>query len=317
MHIHLKNGQAEIFKGGHNLITETDNYKSKMIAYVVSLMPERLRSAITNYLKAYVEINEIRIRLNQPIAFTLSGGNLMTGMNVSNDDIQYIVSQMTEGNYFKNDEIMRSGYVSLPYSLRAGICGDVFVSNGAVKVLKSVSSINLRIPSALTANCDLIIDHIKNSGFLSSILVFSPPCCGKTTLLRSISRELASSPYQKRVLVIDTNRELALPFSSDVSSIEYLSGYPKAYGIELATRYMNPEYIICDELGGTDEINAIYEAVHCGVPIIASLHCDTFFTLKHKKNIELLLKNGVFDTLVRIKRQGKTFDYELKKFSEL
>lgn len=297
--------------------TEIENYRSKIIPYVASLIPERFRSAVTNYIKAYSDITEIRLRLDTPIAFTVSGGNLMTGMKLSRSDIQFVIDRMTDGNYFKNDEIMRMGYVTLLYGLRAGVCGDVFVSGGAVKVLKNVTAINLRIPSTVTVNCDFLTEHIKNSGYTSSVLIFSPPCSGKTTLLRSIASSLASSPNQKRVSVIDTNRELVLPFFTDNLSIEYLSGYPKAYGIALATRYMNPEYLICDELGDGNEINALYESVQCGVPIIASVHCDAFSVLKSKKNVSVLLENGVFDTLVRIKRVGKSFEYELKKYSEI
>ena len=294
-----------------------ESYKNKIIAYIVSLLPDRLRSACNNYLMSYPDITELRLRLDGPISFSINGSNLITGMKCSRDDIQYCVDRLTDGNYFKNEELLRIGYVSLPYGIRAGVCGDVFVSSGVVKVLRYVNYINIRIPSVLLINCEKVLSYIQNTAFSTSILVFSPPCGGKTTLLRSIAYALGSSPYQKRVCVIDTNRELVLPSYVNTHICEYLSGYPKAYGINMATRYMNPEYIICDEIGLGSEIEAISETMRSGVPLIASLHADSFSAVKLKKNVSELLGNGAFDTLLRISRVGKGFDYELKKVSEI
>ena len=296
---------------------EQEVYKNKIIAYIVSLLPDRLRSACNNYLMSYSEITELRLRIDAPISFSINGTNLITGMKCSRDDIGYCVDRITDGNYFKNEELMRIGYVSLPYGIRAGVCGDVFVSGGAVKVLRCVNYINIRIPSVLLVNCEKVLSYIQDSGFSTSILVFSPPCGGKTTLLRSIAYALGTSPYQKRVSVIDTNRELGVRAFADNNICEYLSGYPKAYGINMAIRYMNPEYIICDEIGLKDEIEAISETMRSGVPLIASLHADSFVSVKQKGKVSELLGNGVFDTLLKISRIGKSYDYELKKVSEL
>ena len=41
-----------------------------------------------------------------------------------------------------------------------------------------------------------------------SILLVGPPGCGKTTLLRDISRYLASPGFDKRVMIVDTNNEI-------------------------------------------------------------------------------------------------------------
>ena len=117
---------------------DLDNYKSKMLEYIVSMMPDKLRSTVSNYLHAYSDICEIRIRADLPIAFTLADQNLITGVTVSRSDIQAIITRMTDGNYFKNEEVMRKGYLTLKYGIRVGVCGDVYVADGLVKVLKYV-----------------------------------------------------------------------------------------------------------------------------------------------------------------------------------
>ena len=293
-----------------------EDFKNKIISYVSSLMTDKLRSTVSNYLHAYGDISEVRLRTNAPLSFTVSGGNLVTGVNLDSSDVNSIINKMTDGNYFKNEEIMKAGFISLKYGIRVGVCGDVFVSGGVVKVLKQVTSINIRIPVTHLVDSSILLTHIENNDFKSSILVFSPPCSGKTTLLRSVAHALSSEPYQKRVSVIDTNRELKCYFGK-ATTCEYLEGYPKAYGINLAVRYMNPEYLICDEIGGEDEVTEITAAMHCGVPLIASAHADSFSSLLHRKSIAMSLENGVFDSVLSIKRNRKSFEYLLKKVSEL
>ncbi len=297
---------------------DVSKQKNIMLKYIISFMSDRLSSSVSNYLFAYPDICEIRIRLDTPLAFTISEGNLITGLTCTRDDIRDIIDKMTFGDYLKNEEIMRQGFISLKYGIRVGICGEVFVSGGAVKLLRKINYINIRIPSRYTVDCSILCEHIIKSEFSSSVLIFSPPCHGKTTYLRSIINALSSEPYKKRICAIDTNNELYCKKNDENPSFcEYLSGYPKPYGIELAFRYMNPEYVVCDELVGMEESNELLLTQHTGIPLIATTHADSYSSLLLKKNILPLLENGIFDNVLRIKKEGKGFFYELKRVTEL
>ena len=293
-----------------------EEHRTTIIRYASSLMPERLRSACKNYLQAYKDIYEIRMRLDAPLSFSISCGNLITGLICSRQDIQFVIDRMSDGSYFKIEEIMRSGLVSLPYGIRCGVCGDVFVSGGLVKTLRSAEYLNIRIPTAIITDCSYALEYIKSSDYLTSLLVISPPGNGKTTLLRSLIYNLSSPPHSKRVSVIDTNREFYIK-GHNSGLADFLSGYPKSYGIGLAIRYMAPEYLVCDELGSSEEAEVISELHHTGVPLIASVHADSFSDLKYKKNIKIMLENGVFDTVLRIKRRGSVFEHEIKKVTDI
>ena len=48
--------------------------------------------------------------------------------------------------------------------------------------------------------------------------------------------------------------------------LDVLVGYPRALGIEIATRSLNSELIVCDEIGEGKEAEAIVSAQNCGVP---------------------------------------------------
>jgi stage III sporulation protein AA len=98
---------------------------------------------------------------------------------------------------------------------------------------------------------------------------------------------------------------------------ENLSGYPKAYGIDISFKYMNPEYIICDEIGDIEEAKAITSSQHSGVPFIASAHADSFSSLLLRHNIAYLLENNVFDTVIKLSRNAKSVDFDIRRVCDL
>ena len=300
-----------------NDIELLDEYKEKMQRHIISLFPDKLRYPVSNYLGAYSDISEIRIRCDQPIAFTLRASNLITGIKVDRDDLSYIINRMTDGNYYKNEEIMKSGYLSLPFGVRVGVAGEVFVSGGTIKFLKSINYLNIRIPNTLIIDVEGIVKYIIKNEFKTSMLVIGAPCSGKTTLLRSLCKVLSAAPYNKRLSVIDTNKELILPSFLRSPSCEYLTSYPKMAGIRTAIRYFNPEYAICDELNGGIEAEALNELHHSGVPLIASAHCDSFSSLKNRSDLSFLIKNGIFDAVLCIKKVDKAYMFEIRGCGEI
>ena len=292
-------------------------YKEKINTYVASLFPEHIKIACGNFLSAYPDISEIRLRIGAPLSFTFREKNLVTAIKCGRDDISYCIDRMTDSNYVKAEDMMKRGYVTLRHGCRAGVAGDVFVSEGKIKLLKTVNCINIRLPSVLYIPNTELLEFLEKSDYKASVLVISPPGGGKTTVLRNIALQLSVPPISKRVAVVDTKNELKNELHSRNSLCDYLSGYPKAIGIEIATHYFTPEYIICDELGGYEETEAICSLQHTGVPLIASAHARDISDVKMRKNLDILLKNNVFDAIMILKRSGTGIVSEIKRLSEL
>lgn len=295
-------------------MTENE-YKEKINVYVASLFPEHIKIACGNFLSAYPDISEVRLRIDAPLSFTFRDKNLVTPIKCGRDDITYCVDRMTDSNYVKAEDMMRRGYVTLRHGCRAGVAGDVFVSDGKIKILKNVSYVNIRLPSVLNVPNTELLHFLEKSDYKASVLVISPPGGGKTTVLRSIAEQLSVPPVSKRVAVIDTKHELKNELCSRNSLCDYLGGYPKSIGIEIATQYFTPEYIICDELGGYEETELICSLQHTGVPLIASAHARDVSDLKMRKNLEILLKNNVFDAIMVLKRSGVNIVSEIRRIS--
>ncbi len=289
----------------------------KINDYVLSLLPDKLKTVGKNYLSAYPNISEIRLHSCAPTVFNNRGQSLVSRIKCEQSDIDYCVSRLTESNYMKYEEIMRGGYITLKNGCRAGVAGDVFVFDGKIKLLKRVTHINIRLPAVMSVRCPDIMEYLEKNNFSSSLLVVSSPGIGKTTLLRSLAYTLSSPPYNKRVAVVDTNRELYNPFTDGNSICDFLEGYPKPEGIAIATKYFSPEYIICDELGEKAETQSILELSHTGVPLIASAHVNGFSDAFRRENLKLLLNSGVFDAVVRLTRRETKIVSELKKVSDI
>ena len=95
--------------------------------------------------------------------------------------------------------------------------------------------------------------------------------------------------------------------------IDVLHGYPRAKGIEIATRTLSPEVIFCDEIGSAEEARAILGAQNSGVPLIATAHADSREVLFRRPNIRLLYENGVFRYYIGLRRhpEASAFDFDV------
>ena len=129
--------------------------------------------------------------------------------------------------------------------------------------------------------------------------------CGKTTLLRSLAKILASGEPAVRVSVIDTRGELGYSLGEHDLCVDILSGYPKHTGISIAARTLSPQVIICDEIGSRAEAEAICEAQGCGVPLIATAHASSVRELLGRSGMGILHRSGCFLNYVGISRSGE------------
>ena len=79
---------------------------------------------------------------------------------------------------------------------------------------------------------------------------------------------------------------------------QYSLGMKQRLGIAMALRCMNPQVIVCDELGTQADLKAVEAGLACGVVFVASVHCDTLEALNRKPPTARLLAMGAFETLV-------------------
>lgn len=183
---------------------------------------------------------------------------------------------------------------------------------GTITALREPSSLNLRI----ARQPDGIADRLRDALWArpQSVLLCGAPGSGKTTLLRDLIRQLSDGSAGASALwtsgwswrpVPPACRQFRIGAHTDV-----LSGAPKAAGIELLLRTMNPEWIAVDEITAEADIAAIRRASYCGVRFLATAHAADRRELESRPLYRALLEDGFFrmaafllpDRSVRIER---------------
>lgn len=279
--------------------------------YACDLLSPTLRSALMNVGQSEREkITELRLRRNRCFSAVLYGkeyfvtydGRFMNdtdqAVSVGAEDITYTFGKAFQGSVHSFPREIAQGYITCGGGNRVGFCGTAVCDPKTYSVtsVKDVSSINIRIAREVTG-CAVPIFRKAFADGAASLIIASPPCGGKTTVLRDLARILSES---YRISIIDERGELAcmhdgvpqndVGFRSDV-----FSAYNKSDAVMTAVKVMSPEILICDEIGAKDDLQALEYAVNSGVKLVCTCHASAYDELKKRPAAGRLLKDKVFD----------------------
>ena len=73
-----------------------------------------------------------------------------------------------------------------------------------------------------------------------------------------------------------------------------MSGYDKAEGMLLAVRNLSPQVVLCDELGGQEEVKAVQQVLNCGAAVITTVHAGSREQLYSRPAILQLIRSRAF-----------------------
>ncbi|MBQ8738030.1 MAG: hypothetical protein IJZ04_00895 [Clostridia bacterium] len=256
-------------------------------------------------------INELRFRKNSFISLIAGSKNINTSIYIRENDIENLISSLCGGSIYAHFNTIRDGYISLGNGMRAGVCGKAICENGKITAISDISSINIRFPRRIYHSADLLYDFLEKNEFKKSVLLYSAPGVGKTSILRELIYLISKkSDPPVRHAVIDSREEIT-PFMdrSQISSDIFVS-YPKGLAIEIATKSMTPELIICDEISSLEEATAVLQATGSGVRIVATCHASSLNELLSKEILKDIFSHRIFDYAIGVKRKYGSSKYE-------
>ena len=295
----------------------------KVLRYeeAASVLPVRLRKlamALPEDQKGTAE--EFRLRAGQPLTVLLPSGEVPLDAVVEPEELDTLCDIATEFSRYAAAETLREGYLSVRGGFRVGLCGTAVMKSGANTNLKDFSSAAVRIARQQLGIADGIAPELFRGGELCSTLILSPPGGGKTTLLRDLVRRLSEGvePYgPRRVALIDERGEVAVMYRGKPQMYvgprtDVLDACPKALGIPLVLRAMNPQVIAVDEITVPEDVRAMSLAAGCGVRLLATIHAADVAELLEKPLYRRLLEDRVFRMAVRILRMegGRAYEVE-------
>lgn len=274
------------------------------------LLPEILWKTLPAYLSDAVQscgakrVEELRLYRNRRVWVHASDQSFPLDVILGEEQLRSILLSLCHGSLYAHIDTIREGYLSPGEGIRVGVAGSAAVEDGKIVGVGEIDGLVIRIPHPVRVNANELLSRLFDSGQVGSLLVFSPPGVGKTTMLRAIAEGAASAPHCKQTVLVDTRCELREGLNATFLTLQTLSGYPREVGIEIAVRSLGAELIVCDEIGGDADAKAILSAANCGVPLAASAHASSIGELLARPALLSLHRARIFSTYALLSRKG-------------
>lgn len=289
---------------------------ARLLCYVPRSVADAVKRCDASLLAG---LTEIRLRLGKPVVLCFGSKlcflsfrgiteNRENVLIVSTEDMDEAWRAVTASSVYALEEELRRGFITLNGGHRVGVAGTAVLREGNVRTQKEIGSLNYRFAREKKGIGIPLLPFLQKEGDLENTLLFSPPCGGKTTLLRDLLRLFSDGwgqiPPHNTVLV-DERHEVAAVWEGrafyDVGLFtDVLSGFPKAEGMELALRSLAPMILAADEIGTEADRRAVENAIRAGVSLLLTAHGGSLDELRERPFLASLLREGVFRNIVEL-----------------
>jgi len=259
------------------------------------------------------KVNEIRLRINNPIIISIMSRNFYLSKNgltrdVSNaikckpSTIDYVLGVASNQSIHSINDQMVNGFISVKGGIRIGVAGEVVSINGSIKTIKNITSLNIRIPHEIK-NCSLnSYLYLTKNNIPFNTLILSPVGCGKTTFIRDFAYQLSLRNKDLNILVVDERCEITGIADGvtnlNAGNIDIICNSKKKFAFENGIRSLKPDVIITDEINLSTDLTAIENAITSGVKVIATIHAENLNDLKLKSSFNEMLSKNLFERFV-------------------
>ena len=264
---------------------------------------------------AWQDIEEIRMRINRPVFIKCHGKEYILKFNnipivMDKIMVKRAVMVLSKSSFYAFEDEMKQGFITIKGGHRIGLCGEAVLENDSIKTLKNINGINFRIGREILGVGRCLVPYIVEESEIKHTLIVAPPAVGKTTVLRDLARIFGDGEGVEAVNVgiADERLELSgcflgVPQLNIGERTDVISGCSKADGMMMLIRSMAPRLIVTDEIGKSEDADAMLEAINCGVKIITSAHGNSFEGLIKRPIISGMIKDSFFERIVFIDRE--------------
>ncbi len=299
----------------------------------VSIFPSSIQELLSKLPEPILDrIEEVRVRQERPLELNYAGQfhyvsrrGVLTdvpheGYRPTREDGNRLLDFITNHSLYTMEEELRKGYITIQGGHRIGLAGRAVLTKGHVDHLRDITSFNIRIAREMQGVGDSIIPYLLDFRHqtVNHTLIVSPPQHGKTTLIRDLARLMSTGQWRHpeakwkglKVGVVDERSEIAgcmkgVPSFDVGPRTDVLDGCPKAEGMMMMIRSMSPDVMLVDEIGRPEDAEAIREALHAGIRVIATAHGGELEDVLRRPVLNKLMSDELFQSYVVLRRSGR------------
>ncbi len=284
----------------------------------------KLRNILAKAELDYELLQEIRLRVNAPLLIVYDNKeyflteqselsrDCVNSYLLTKNELKETMEYISNYSLYAFEEELKQGFITITGGHRVGIAGKAVLEENRIKSIKHISFINIRLSHQITGCAEKVIPLIMENGNCLHTLIISPPCCGKTTLLRDIIRLISDGGKDRAGLtvgVVDERSEIGacymgVPQNDLGIRTDVLDCCPKAKGMLMLIRAMSPRVIAVDEVGSKEDIEAIEYVINCGCKLIATVHGNSLLDVKGKPLLKKLIEDKLFERYILLSNKG-------------
>ena len=108
----------------------------------MDILPSSLKAALNG--KDLNGLQEIRIKVNKPLIIQKGSGEEVESYFTTSDDVKTILQRISNYSIYAYEEEIKQGFITIKGGHRVGICGSCVVQDEGIKMIKDISSLNIR-----------------------------------------------------------------------------------------------------------------------------------------------------------------------------
>lgn len=280
---------------------------------VLCVLPGKLKGILLNSILNFDDLQEIRMREENPLMIRVNGREQIFSHIITKEELRETMEYVSNYSLYAYENELRQGFLTIEGGHRVGVSGKIITEKGKVKSFQYISSINIRICHEIKGCADQVFPAILEENQVVHTMIISPPGRGKTTLLRDIIRQVSDGNQYingSNVGVVDERSEiggcyLGVPQNNIGKRTDILDNCPKAEGMMMMIRSMNPQILAVDEIGTSQDVEAISYAMHSGVTMLATVHGHSLEEIRQKPGVKRLMESHTFKRFIVISKEGK------------